>query len=86
MWGQVNSLNDWKRIVDAQHACDCEMNSTELMKMAKSTVETSAIFLGGENPPEDHLPNFGLRREHIALTTLEEWARKNDMYELLISV
>lgn len=83
-WGNVESLADWVRIVNA-HKEGWRENVTgeTLMGYAKATMETFGVEFEGDSPLDRYRPNFGLYPEHRSTLTLAEWAKNNGMYDIL---
>lgn len=87
-WGYVRSIRAWRDILEAHHGLCArpEDVAPSLMRELRATIETRDVD-NGEVPPSDgHLPNFGWRREHHTDMTLEDWARKHGMYDMLKEV
>ena len=83
-WREVSSLEEWKEVLKIY--AEFNRSGTDLMKMAHATIETEMVENGAEKEPDEYLPNFGLytTEEHTSQMTLEDWAKKNNMYDALV--
>ncbi len=82
-WGKIQSLDDWARVLLAYSKPGARRTSAELMSLARATFETGEVENGTRVAPLGYIPNFGLYQEHDASLTLEVWAKKNGMFEVL---
>ncbi len=80
-WGRIESLSEWQHIV----LC-LKISGKMLMKKACATIDTKNIENRKQKKHYGYIPNFGLYSEHISSLTLEAWAKKNNMYNILGSV
>lgn len=85
VFGEIQSLDDWSRVLLAYSKPGRPRRTVEELIQARATLETEEVENGIEFAPPGYMPNFGFRREHDASLTLEAWARKNGMYEVLLS-
>ncbi len=84
-WGKIDSLEEWKQIINAHKSGQwSEVSGRKLMEMAHATIETEEVESGRKKAPEKYIPNFGLYAEHKSSITLEAWAKKNNMYDILV--
>ncbi|MCK4800142.1 hypothetical protein KAS31_04150 [Candidatus Parcubacteria bacterium] len=83
-WGRMSSLEEWKKALKIY--AEFNKSGTDLMKMAHATIETEKVESGTEKEADGYLPNFGLyiTEEHASQMTLEDWAKKNNMYDILV--
>jgi len=84
-WGEVNSLKEWKRILDVHKRVwsNEEISGKKLMAMAHATIKTEEVEGKKKKAREGYIPNFGLYAEHKSSMTLEDWAKNNNMYDIL---
>ena len=83
-WGNMSSLEEWKKVLEIY--AEFNRSGTDLMKRAYATIETEKVESGTKKAFDGYLPNFGLYTtdEHTAQMTLEDWAKKNNMYDILV--
>jgi hypothetical protein len=83
----VESVEDWKKIVDVYRENYGEMfKSEKLMSLTHMTDISSWVENGEIEPDSDYIPKFSLYRDFLNFPTLESWAKKNNMFELLSNV
>lgn len=81
--GEIRSLDDWTRVLFAYSMLGRPGRTGEELMQARATFETEDVENGTRVAPLGYMPNFGLYQEHDASLTLEVWAKKNGMFEVL---
>ncbi len=84
IWGRVDGLATWKVFLDALQKSSCgPLPNKNILIGSLATFDTESIERGKIEAEENYLPNFGMLNDHSSELSLEDWARKNGMYEFL---
>lgn len=83
-WGMVDSIDEWKRIVDAHKSYTVTVEI--LMEKSQANHGTNDVEAENKEANDEYVPNFGFRIEHQFKPTLADWAKANGMYDLLVGV
>lgn len=83
-WGRMSSPEEWENALKVY--AESNRSGIDLMRAAHATIETEKVESGTEKASDGYLPNFGLYTtdEHTSQMTLEDWAKKNNMYDILV--